>query len=120
MCYNISIEDLATNALIEIIERIGNRSVNFSQLNNYGNTILSNLKKNNINAKLVFNRETTKQFLHDYSDVFTTKESKHDVMITLNNNVSTAYLRSQFRVNIALQLIKEFTSSEAINTLIRM
>ncbi len=118
MCYYIGIEDLAANALIEIVEKTGKRSVNFSQLSKYGNVILMNLKKNNTDVKLIFNREATNQFFHDCSDIFTIEESEDDIIISLNDNISTTYLRSRFRINIALQLIKAFVSQEAIKVLV--
>jgi len=118
MCYYIGIEDLAANALIEIVEKTGKRYVNFVQLSNYGNVILTNLKKNNIDAKIIFNREATNRFFYDCADIFTIKENEDNIIISLNDNISTTYLRSRFRINIALQLIKAFVSQEAVNTLV--
>jgi len=118
MCYYIGIEDLAANALIEIVEKTGKRSVNFAQLSDYGNVILMNLKKNNTDAKIIFNREATNRFFHDCSDIFTIEENEDNIIISLNDNISTTYLRSQFRINIALQLIKAFVSQEAVNVLV--
>lgn len=118
MSYYIGIEDLTTNALIEIIERTGKRAVRFSQLNEYGNAVLENLKKNGTNANIVFDRDSTKRFFHDCSDIFTIKENRDDIIVSLNDNVSTAHLRSRFRINIALRLIKAFVSQEAVKALI--
>lgn len=118
MCYFIGIEDLVANALIEIVEKTGKRSVRFSQLSEYGNVILMNLKKDNTDVKLVFNRDATNQFFHDCSDIFTIEEVNDDIIISLNDNISTNYLRSQFRINIALQLLKAFVSEEAVKILV--
>lgn len=118
MCYYIGIEDLAANALIEIVEKTGKRYVNSVQLSNYGNVILTNLKKNNIDAKIIFNREATNCFFHDCADIFTVEENEDNIIISLNDNISTTYLRSRFRINIALQLIKAFVSQEAVNVLV--
>lgn len=118
MCYFIGIEDLVANALIEIVEKTGKRFVRFSQLSEYGNVILMNLKKDNTDVKLVFNRDATNQFFHDCSDIFTIEEINDDIIISLNDNISTNYLRSQFRINIALQLLKAFVSKEAVKILV--
>lgn len=45
MSYFIGIEDLAANALIELVEKTGKRTVRFSQLNDYGNAIMATLRK---------------------------------------------------------------------------
>jgi len=48
MCYFIGIEDLVANALIELVEKTGNRTVSFSQLNKYGKAVIAKLKKDDL------------------------------------------------------------------------
>ena len=100
MNYFIGVEDLVANALIELVEKTGNRTVSFSQLNKY-------------------TRDETEQFFHDCSDIFTINESESDIEITLNDNISTAYLRKKFRINLAVHLLSAFVSPEAVETIIR-
>lgn len=115
--FSIGIEDLVANALIETVEKTGKRSISFSQLTKYENAILTNLTHDNKMVRLNINRNATNQFFHDYSDVFTIKEYKNDIVVSLNNNISTAYLRSNFRINLALPLLKAFVSQEAVDIL---
>ena len=117
MCYFIGIEDLVANALIEIVESSGIRTVKFSQLNKYGDVILTKLKETNTEALLVLNRDTTNKFFHDCSDIFEIEETQTDIHITLKDNISTTVLRERFRINIALHLLKAFISTEAIDVL---
>ena len=116
--FSIGIEDLVANALIETVEKTGKRSVSFLQLIKYENAILTNLTQNNKMVRLNINRDATNQFFHNYSDIFTITEYKDDVVVSLNNNISTAYLRSNFRINLALPLITAFVSKEAVNILL--
>ena len=118
MCYYIGVEDLAANALIELVEKTGNRTVSFSQLNEYGEAIIARLKKENMEVTLIFTRDKTDQFFHDCSDLFTLNETDSDIQITLNDGVSTKYLRKRFRVKIALSLLPAFVAQETIKAII--
>lgn len=119
MNYFIGVEDLVANALIELVEKTGNRTVSFSQLNKYGDAIIAKLRARNLDATLIYTRDKTEQFFHDCSDIFTINESESDIIITLNDNISTAYLRKKFRINLAVHLLSAFVSPEAVETIIR-
>lgn len=114
----IGIEDLVANALIEIVEQTNNRTVSFSQLNNYGEAIIAKLSNENITATLIFSKDATNQFFHDCSDIFSIKETDSDILITLNENISTEYLRNRFRINLTLNMLKAFVSQEVIKTIL--
>ena len=62
MYYFIGIEDLVANALIELVEKTGNRTVSFSQLNKYGDAIVAKLKASNMDVTLIYTRDSTEQF----------------------------------------------------------
>lgn len=114
MCYFIGIEDLVANALIELVEKTGNRAVLLSQLNKYGEAIIAKLKKDNMDATLIFTKDKTEQFFHDCSDLFTIKELDNNIQIILNDGISTTYLRKRFRINIALNLLHAFVSEDVL------
>lgn len=118
MCYFIGIEDLVANALIELVEKTGNRTVSFSQLNKYGKAVIAKLKKDDMDVTLIFTRDATDQFFHDCSDIFTINETTTDVQITLNENISTKYLRQKFRINLALNLLSAFVAPDAVNVIL--
>jgi len=118
MCYFIGIEDLVANALIELVEKTGNRTVSFSQLNKYGKAVIAKLKKDDMDVTLIFTRDATDQFFHDCSDIFTINETTADVQITLNENISTKYLRQKFRINLALNLLSAFVAPDAVNVIL--
>ena len=114
----IGIEDLVANALIEIVEKTSTRTVSFTQLNRYGEAIIAKLRAENVDATLIFNRNTTGQFFHDCSDIFGITETEKDIFITLNDNISTTYLRKRFRINLALHMLSAFVSEDAIKEII--
>lgn len=118
MCYFIGIEDLVANALIELVEKTGNRTISFSQLNKYGEAVIARLKKDSMDATLIFTRDTTDQFFHDCSDIFCINEVDSDIQITLNENISTNYLRKRFRINLALNLLSAFVAPDTVNAII--
>lgn len=116
----IGIEDLVANALIEIVEKTSNRTVMFSQLNKYGEAIVAKLRTEKIDATLIYNRNTTDQFFHDCSNLFTISEIDNDISITLNESVSTTYLRKRFRVNLALHMLSAFVSKDVLKEIISL
>lgn len=118
MCYFIGIEDLVANALIELVEKTGKRTVSFAQLNEYGEAIIARLKKNDMDVTLLFTRDATKAFFHDCSDIFIVKEADSGIDITLKDGVSTEVLRNRFRINLALHLLTAFVSDDVLKTII--
>lgn len=119
MNYFIGVEDLVANAMIELVEKTGNRTVSFSQLNKYGDAIIAKLRARNLDATLIYTRDKTEQFFHDCCDIFIIKESASGMEITLNDNISTVYLRKKFRINLAVHLLSAFVSPEVVETIIR-
>ena len=76
MCYYIGIEDLAANALIEILQaKNGKDSRNFRvtlrDLETYGEAVVKYLNKNSYEkAQLVLSRAYTSNMFRNYSDFF--------------------------------------------------
>ena len=118
MSYFIGVEDLVANALIELVEQTGSRTVTFSQLNKYGDAVIAKLKKDEMDVTLIFTRDSTDQFFYDCSDIFSINESESDIQITLNDHISTDYLRRRFRINLALNLLSAFVAPDTINAII--
>ena len=118
MGFFIGIEDLAANALIELVEKTGSRMVLLSQLNKYGHAIIAKLKSEDTDVTLIFTKDNTERFFHDCSDIFTIKEQAGDTQIILNEGISTKYLRNRFRINIALKLLRAFVAKDVINVIL--
>lgn len=117
MSYCIDIQDLAGNALIELVEKAGKRTVLFSQLNNYGNAIIAKLENENIDAFFAYTKEKIEQFVDTCSDVFLFEEVGNDIKVTLKSGVLTDVLRERFRMPIAFCLLKAFVAESTLKTL---
>lgn len=115
--YYIGIEDLVANALIEIVERTGKRTVSFSQLNEYGEAVVERLKIQKIDATLLFNRNLTNRFFYDYTNYFKITETSSDIQVTLKSEITTKDLRNRFRTKLSLDVLKAFVSEEPISIL---
>lgn len=67
----IEIEDLVANALIELVEKKGQREVLFSQLDDYGAKVVEFLNGElRTPAILVVTRESQRALVDDYTDFF--------------------------------------------------
>lgn len=117
MSYCIDIQDLAGNALIELVEKAGERTVLFSQLNDYGDAIISKLESENIDVSFVHTKEKVEQFFETCSDVFLFEEVGNDIKVILKSGVLIDTLRERFRVPIAFRLLKAFVADSTLKTL---
>ena len=71
MCYYIGIDDLAANALIELLKKDDNRRfVSYDSLKGYGANVLKTLQDDGEEAILIYTRDSKAAFLRDYSDFF--------------------------------------------------
>ena len=118
MYFFIYLEDLIANALIEGVERKGKNTVNFSQLEKYGEAIQKELKSRDIESSVCITKEQTKQCMEDYKDIFCFVEKLNDVKVILQKDVSTTYLRSKFRVKLAMPLLEAFVSKNALSAIL--
>lgn len=62
MCVYIGIEDLVANAFIELVEKSQKKEVLFSQISNYGATVVKILSAEGKKAVLVLSEEKTNVF----------------------------------------------------------
>ena len=75
MCYYIGIEDLAANALIEILKTKENEQteqycVTLAELEAYGSQVIQYLNERGEQAVLILSRENTSLMFRNYSDFF--------------------------------------------------
>ena len=114
--YSISFGDLAANALIELVERTGRRTVSFKTLDEYGDAIVNALHRQNIESCLSVNTPETNRFRKDCSHYFEFNEIENT--ITLKDSVDTKILRYRFRQRLSLDELKAFVSEAAIEILL--
>ena len=116
MCSYIGIEDLAANALIEILDKEKNITesfVSYDTLEEYGLQIVKMLTEQGTDVVLIFSREETRKMLRDYSDIFIECNRNGKNGISLRENVTVQQLISRFRGYLSLDVLLAFMSKKS-------
>lgn len=117
MCVYIGIEDLAANALIEILNSNNERMVTYSDLEKYGAEVVKLLNKQGEKAILVLSRESTNIMFRNYSDIFEETSTATGLGITLKSNVTVDDLIDKFRGYLAWDVLLAFVNKESLAVL---
>ena len=116
MCAYIGIEDLAANALIEIIDNKKGaepKFVSYNTLQEYGLEIVKILSQKGEEAVLILSREETRKMLRNYSDIFIECMQDGVEGIRLKDNVTTDELIARFRGYLSLDVLLAFMAEKA-------
>lgn len=117
MCIYIGIEDLAANALIELVERSEKREVLFRELDEYGAEVIKYLNDRQQQAVLVLSKERTNDFLYDYSDYFELFSRGMDEGIRLKEGIAVSQLWEKFRGYLSVSVMMAFMDNVSIKAL---
>lgn len=118
MSYYIGIEDLAANALIQVLSKKNKRFLTYSEIENYGARVLQCLTESGEKAVLVLSREYTAEVLRNYSDFFEEKEEQGNIGIELKSGKEIKDLIEKFRGYLALEVLKAFVDKKALDALV--
>lgn len=113
----IGIEDLAANALIELIERYNKREVLFRELDDYGALVVKVLNQRGDQAVLILSKERTTEFFRDYSDYFELFSAGKDDGIRLKEKVTSNALWEKFRGYLSINALLAFMDKDAVAVL---
>lgn len=124
MCLRIGLEDLAANALIELLEREEKREVLFEDLRRYGDFVVRFLEHpksgKGEDVVLVYARDARQMLFSDYSAYFEPIVSDGiNVGIRLRAWVGSSDLWSKFRARIPVRIMCAFMDDVAFNVLMR-
>jgi len=117
MSYSIGIEDLVSNALIELWSKKGLRTVSFSKINEYGSMVVKQLNDEQKQAVLLLSRDRTNEFIHTSQKYFSIKTENDDVTISVNEEISLCEIRKVFRSNLALDVLVAFADEKTTRVL---
>jgi hypothetical protein len=117
MCFYIGIEDLAANALIEILKKGEKRFLTYTEMENYGTEVVRILKENGENAVLILSRDNTNAFFRNYSDYFEEEEYEEKKGIQLKEGKTVEDLIIQFRGYLALDVLLAFINQRSVQVL---
>lgn len=124
MCYYIGIEDLAANAMIEILEKksregiFENNSVvvTFKDLEDYGAEVVRYINNETTEkALLILSKASTEFMFRSYSDFF--EEVDDESAIKLREGKTVEDLKEKFRTYKAWELINAYMAETTVKIL---
>lgn len=114
----IGIEDLAANALIELMKlNKTNRRVSLQSLYNYGKVIARLLSRPGQDVILFLTKESTDVFVDNYRDYFSIVEEAGTEYLELNKDKTIDDLHNQFRANLTVDMAKALHERETLKAL---
>lgn len=119
MCFYIGIEDLAANALIELLKKDSRkRFVTYSEIEKYADVVVKILKDKGEKAVLILSRDSTDALFRNYSDFFMESRDEHGTEgIQLREGKNVSDLIQQFRGYLALDVLLAFVNQKSVRAL---
>lgn len=115
MCVYIGIEDLAANALIEVMSKKNDtRFVSYAELENYGAEVVKFLNLKGEKAILILSRESTNDMFRNYSDIFEEAFDKGTLGIKLKSDITVEDLINKFRGYLAWDVLLAFINEQTV------
>lgn len=124
MCYYIGIEDLAANAMIEILEKKSREGifendsvvVTFKDLEDYGAEVVRYINnETKEKALLILSKASTEFMFRNYSDFF--EEVDDESAIKLREGKTVEDLKEKFRTYKAWELINAYMAETTVKIL---
>lgn len=117
MCFYIGIEDLAANAMIEMMKKSGQRFLTYNEIEMYGAEVVQILRENGEKAVQILSRENTDALFRNYSEFFEESEQSGKRGIKLKENKEAEDLIQQFRGYLALDVLLAFMNQRSVQVL---
>ena len=117
MCFYIGIEDLAANALIEILSKSIKRFVTYKEIEAYGAEVVNILLEKNEKAILILSRDNTNDMLRNYSDIFNEEKQGDNLGIALKEGIGVKDLIKKFRGYLALDVLLALVDERSVSKL---
>jgi len=118
MCYYIGIEDLAANALIEVLKvEKTRRFLTYEEIEKYGSQVVKVLDEKGEKAILILSRDSTNAMFRNYSEFFEEKEEEGKLGIKLKDDIEVNHLIRKFRGYLALDVLLAFINESCVGVL---
>ena len=114
MCYYIGIEDLAANALIEILTKTKKTFVTYRELERYGSEVVRILNSKQEKAILILSRESTNNMFRDYSHIFEEQVFGDELGVQLKEGKTSDDLIELFRGYLAWDVLLAFVNESSL------
>lgn len=116
--FTLDIEDLAANALIELLQKEENRSfITYKELERHGTQVVRLLSERGEKAVLLLSRENTNAMFRDYSEFFEEDSYDGNEGIRLRAGKSRKDLIVQFRGYLALDVLMALVDERSVSAL---
>lgn len=117
MCFYIGIEDLAANAMIEMLKKGKRRFLTYNEIEMYGAEVVQILEESGERAVLILSRENTDALFRNYSEFFEEAEENGKRGVKLKGDKRIEDLIQQFRGYLALDVLLAFMNQRSIQVL---
>ena len=118
MCIRIGVEDLAANALIELMKKSEeNRFVSYSMMEAYGLAVAEILEDEGEKVIMIVSRADTDAMLWNYSDFFIEEEHDGEKGILLRDGKTIDDLRKRFRGYLGMEALLAFVNENSVRLL---
>lgn len=114
MCAYIGIEDLAANALIEVLRKANKRFLTYKEIESYGAEVVQLLKDSGEKAVLILSRDNTEAFFRNYAEFFEECELDGRLGIALKEGKEADDLVERFRGYLSLDVLLAFMDSRSV------
>lgn len=116
MNYYIGIQDLVSNALIELFECEKRTSITFQEVCAYGEAVVRIMNEDKMNAYLVLSRYQTDGFIRDCSDILEVVDGNTFELKSKNGSGIDA-LKARFRDETPFDVLMACISPESLKAL---
>lgn len=117
MCFYIGIEDLAANALIELLRKNQRNYLTYDELEDYGTRVVRLLSEQGEKAILLLSRDNTNALFRDYSDFFEEDSFDGKRGIRLKEGKGREDLIIQFRGYLAVDVLMALVDERSVEAL---
>lgn len=125
MCLKLGIEDVAVNALIELLARCVAEAqsampfVSFARIQQYGALAVKKLREEDRDVVLIYSRDGILSFVHDYSKYFRLEFVDGEEGIRLCDGVTEDDLWQHFRSQLPFFAISAFADQDIVKCLFK-
>lgn len=128
MCLKLGIEDVAVNALIELLAEASRRAseayrampfVSFASIQQYGALAVKKLREEDRDVVLIYSRDGVLSFVHDYSSYFRLEFVDGEEGIRLCDGVTEEVLWKHFRSQLPFFAISAFADQDIVKCLFK-
>lgn len=111
----IRIKDIVANALIEVTNKTDLNYVTLTQVEDYGDGVIEELRNQGLNPRLISNRYEFEYFKWEFSKYFNFVDDSDETLCFVNENISSLDLKKEFRGSLPLNVLLAFMNKDVVS-----